>query len=49
MFHLSGAEGYAWYASFVKKERWQFDGERQITRRDLVAFEARGRQLEPKR
>jgi hypothetical protein len=45
MFYLSGGEGYAWYASFAKGGRWKIDGARQITRRELAAFEARGRRM----
>ena len=39
MFYLSGAEGYAWYASLTKKEHWTVGDECQITRRELKAFE----------
>jgi hypothetical protein len=45
MFYLSGAEGYSWYASFIKKDQWKVHGERQLTRRQLLAFEACGREL----
>jgi hypothetical protein len=47
MLYLSGAECYAWYASFKKREHWKIDGERQITKRELESFEKSGRQMEP--
>ena len=47
MFYLSGAEGYSWYASFIKNEQWKFHDEREITRRQLLAFEAGGREMVP--
>jgi hypothetical protein len=47
MLYLSGADGYAWYASFTKKEHWKVEGERRIARRELIAFEHRGSQIEP--
>ena len=47
MLYLSGAEGYAWYASFAKKEHWKVEGERRITRRELIAFEHCGSQIVP--
>jgi hypothetical protein len=43
MFYLSGAENYAWYASFRKNTRWMVQGVRQITRKELLAFEDCGR------
>ena len=46
MLYLSGAEGYAWYAAFKKKEHWMVDEECQITRRELVSFMECGRQME---
>jgi hypothetical protein len=46
MLYLSGAGAYAWYASFSREEHWKIDDERGITRRELVSFEERGRQLE---
>lgn len=46
MFYLSGAEGYSWYASFRKGEEWTAADECRITRRELLVFEERGRQLE---
>ncbi len=47
MLYLSGAEGYSWYASFLKKEKhWRVDDECRITRRELVSFEASGREME---
>jgi hypothetical protein len=46
MFYLSGAGTYAWYASFRKNGRWKVNGERRIGRRELSAFEDRGRDLE---
>jgi hypothetical protein len=45
MLYLSGAERYSWYASFIKDEQWKFHDERQITRRQLLTFEAGGREL----
>jgi len=47
MLYLSGAEDYAWYASFTKKGHWKVEGERQITRRELMGFEDCGRQIVP--
>jgi hypothetical protein len=49
MLYLSGAEAYAWYASFTKNEHWKVDGERRISRRELISFEESGRQMEPVR
>jgi len=46
MFYLSGAEGYAWYASFTRAERWRVEDGFRITRRELQSFEERGRQIE---
>jgi hypothetical protein len=46
MLYLSNAEGYAWYASFTKAEHWKVNGVFRTTRRELVAFEDRGRQIE---
>jgi hypothetical protein len=46
MLYLSGAETYAWYASFVKGDHWKVDGERRIARRELDSFEECGRQME---
>jgi hypothetical protein len=46
MLYLSGAEGYSWYASFRKVDEWTVADECRITRRELYAFEERGRQLE---
>jgi hypothetical protein len=46
MLYLSGAEAYAWYASFRKEEQWKFHDENRIARRELVSFEESGRQLE---
>ena len=46
MLYLSGAEGYAWYASFTRDEHWKVDDGRGITRRELKAFEESGRRLE---
>ena len=46
MLYLSGAEDYAWYASFKKEERWEHAGERRIARRELVSFEKDGRRME---
>jgi hypothetical protein len=45
MLYLSGAEAYAWYASFVKKELWQVDGVCRTTTRELASFEESGRQM----
>jgi hypothetical protein len=46
MPYLSSAEGYAWYASFTRGERWKVDEGFKITRRELASFEERGRQIE---
>ncbi|HLN33144.1 MAG TPA: hypothetical protein VK395_35770 [Gemmataceae bacterium] len=46
MVHLSGADRYAWYASFRKKQHWTIADECRITRRELVSFEERGRLIE---
>jgi hypothetical protein len=46
MVYLSGAEDYAWYASFRKKEHWTVADEKRITRRGLELFEERGQQEE---
>jgi hypothetical protein len=46
MFYLSGAEGYAWYASFTKKEHWKVGDGCQITKRELIAFEQCDRQIQ---
>jgi hypothetical protein len=46
MVYLSGAGGYAWYASFRKGEYWTVADESGITRRELESFAERGRQLE---
>jgi hypothetical protein len=46
MLYLSGAEGYAWYASFRKEEIWSIADEFRVTRRELTSFEERGRQME---
>ncbi|MFI5453949.1 MAG: hypothetical protein ACHRXM_00700 [Isosphaerales bacterium] len=47
MLYLSGADCYAWYASFMKDEQWTADGVRQITRTELGSFEESGRQMAP--
>jgi len=46
MVYRSGTEGYAWYASFKKENVWNFRGEARVSRRELLSFEERGRQLE---
>jgi hypothetical protein len=46
MLYLSGADAYAWYASFWNEEQWKYHDERRIARRELVAFEESGRQME---
>jgi hypothetical protein len=46
MVYLSGAEDYAWYASFRKKEHWHVADEKRITRLALETFEKRGLQEE---
>ncbi|MCH8829127.1 MAG: hypothetical protein IID45_06070 [Planctomycetes bacterium] len=46
MMYVSEMEGYAWYASLRKEDRWVFNDESQITRRELVSFEERGLQME---
>jgi hypothetical protein len=45
MLYLSGAGGYSWYASFIGKPQWSIHDAREITRRQLIAFEARGREM----
>jgi hypothetical protein len=49
MLYLSGAEDYAWYASFRKGGHWELADERRITRRELVSFEDGGRRMEAAR
>jgi hypothetical protein len=49
MLYLSGAEGYAWYASFRKADNWKVEDEFRITRRELLSFEECGRNMEPAR
>jgi len=46
MLYLSNAEGYAWYASFTRKEHWKVADGFHITRRELESFEELGRQME---
>jgi hypothetical protein len=46
MLYLSGAEAYAWYASFSKDENWRCHDENRIARRELLSFEECGRQME---
>jgi hypothetical protein len=46
MLYLSGAGGYAWYASFRKDEHWSVVDECEITRRELESFAERGHELE---
>ena len=46
MLYLSGAECYAWYASFRKDEDWTIADEFGITRHELISFEELGRQME---
>jgi hypothetical protein len=46
MLYLARTEGYAWYVSFAKEERWKVKDECRITRREILAFEERGRQME---
>ena len=47
MLYLSGAEQYAWYASFRKGDSWKVVADEfGITRRELASFEERGRQME---
>src|SRR5262249_13840042 len=46
MLYLSGSENYAWYASFRKDEAWTIADGFKITRRELMIFEERGRQME---
>ena len=45
MFYLSGANDYAWYASFRNGEHWSVADEFRITRRELASFEERGYQM----
>jgi hypothetical protein len=44
--YLSGGEGYAWYTSLRKDGDWAVTDELHITRRELVVFENRGREIE---
>jgi hypothetical protein len=46
MVYQAGAEDYAWYASFTKKEHWKVADGFRITRRELASFEECGRQME---
>jgi hypothetical protein len=46
MVYRSGTDGYAWYASFKKDDKWTFKGEARVSRRELQLFEDRGRQME---
>jgi hypothetical protein len=46
MVYLSGAENYAWYASFRKNTDWTIADEFRITRRELMSFEERGRKTD---
>ena len=46
MLYVSGAERYAWYASFSNGEEWTVSDEFRITRHELLSFEERGHQLE---
>lgn len=43
MLYQSGAEDYAWYASFLKNEQWKVNQGFRVTRRELNCFEERGR------
>ena len=45
MFYLSGAEVYAWYASFKRNELWKIDDGFRVTRRELESYEEGGQQL----
>lgn len=46
MLYLSGAEDYAWYASFRKGSLWTVADGFHITRGELTQFERRGLQME---
>jgi hypothetical protein len=46
MLYLSGANGYAWYASFAIREHRQVDDVRQTSSRELASFEKFGRGME---
>jgi hypothetical protein len=46
MAYLSGAQGYACYASFRNDGRWASADTLKITQQELISFEARGRQME---
>jgi hypothetical protein len=46
MVYLSGADRYAWYASFRKGKHWALADECGISRRELESLAERGRQLE---
>ena len=46
MVYQSGAEDYAWYAGFAKKDRWIVGDGNRISRSELKSFDDRGRQME---
>ncbi len=46
MFYMSHADGYSWYASFKKSEKWVVGDETGITRRELLSFDELGRQTQ---
>ena len=46
MVYRSGTDGYAWYASFKNDDGWRVNAEARVSRRELLLFEDRGRQLE---
>lgn len=46
MVYRSGADGYAWYASFKKDIAWIVNNEAHVSRRELLSFEKRGREME---
>ena len=46
MVYRSGTDGYAWYASFKKEGAWMLKDGARVSRRELLSFEERGRQLE---
>ncbi len=45
MFYGPGDQGDAWYAAFEKKEGWTIHRETRISRRELLSYEERGREM----
>jgi hypothetical protein len=46
MLYLSGAEDYAWYASFRKRGHWRFSVGRHTNEKEVMEFEHLGGQIE---